>query len=396
MHLDVKPDNVVMGVPPRLIDLSVARTIARARRATGPIGTDAYMAPEQCDPAAAPGRLGPPADVFGLGATLYHALTGRRPFPRPSGARESADPAVRFPQLVRAPEPLGRRVPRPRWPRRHGGPGPRRPRTAPPRRARRARSSPWWRGCRSAAGSLRRGRYDRRPPAQPRSRRRPAADTAGSARRSRSRARPARPLTSSKPGTSARARILPTSVKSSAWRPRVASAGVPRRRPLVTIGGRGSNGTALRLTVMPIVVQPVLGQLAVELGVAQVDQHEVHVGAAGEDVDAVAGAEQLLGDRLRARHGAALALAERLGLRRSSATTALPAMTCSSGPPCWPGKTAESIFFGELLAADDHARRARRRASCGSVVVTTSAYGTGFGCRPAATRPAKCAMSTIR
>jgi eukaryotic-like serine/threonine-protein kinase len=112
VHLDVKPDNVVMGVPPRLIDLSVARTIARARRATGPIGTDAYMAPEQCDPAAAPGRLGPPADVFGLGATLYHALTGRRPFPRPR-ARSYSDPAQRFPQLVRAPDPLGPRVPRP-------------------------------------------------------------------------------------------------------------------------------------------------------------------------------------------------------------------------------------------------------------------------------------------
>jgi serine/threonine protein kinase len=110
VHLDVKPDNIVMGVPPRLIDLSVARTIARARRAAGPIGTDAYMAPEPCDPAAAPGRLGPPADVFGLGATLFHALTGRRPFPRPP-ARPEADRAERFPQLVRAPEPLGRRVP---------------------------------------------------------------------------------------------------------------------------------------------------------------------------------------------------------------------------------------------------------------------------------------------
>src|SRR3954447_26831694 len=29
------------------------------------------------------------------------------------------------------------------------------------------------------------------------------------------------------------------------------------------------------------------------------------------------------------------------------------------------------------------------------VVVTTSAYGTGLGCRSAATRPAKCAISTI-
>jgi eukaryotic-like serine/threonine-protein kinase len=113
VHLDVKPDNIVMGVPPRLIDLSVARTTARAQRATGPIGTDAYMAPEQADPASHPGRLGPPADVFGLGATLYHALTGRRPFPRASGARESTDLAVRFPQLVRAAEPLGGRVPSP-------------------------------------------------------------------------------------------------------------------------------------------------------------------------------------------------------------------------------------------------------------------------------------------
>jgi serine/threonine protein kinase len=112
VHLDVKPDNVVMGVPPRLIDLSVARTVACARRATGPIGTDGYMAPEQCDAARRAGELGPPADVFGLGATLYHALSGRRPFPRAAGARDSSDPAVRFPQLVRAPEPLGRRVPR--------------------------------------------------------------------------------------------------------------------------------------------------------------------------------------------------------------------------------------------------------------------------------------------
>jgi serine/threonine protein kinase len=111
VHLDVKPENIVMGVPPRLIDLSVARTVARARRATAPIGTDSYMAPEQADPASRPGELGPPADVFGLGATLYYALTGRKPFPRPDGAREATDPAERFPQLVRAPDPLGRRVP---------------------------------------------------------------------------------------------------------------------------------------------------------------------------------------------------------------------------------------------------------------------------------------------
>src|SRR5438270_456259 len=45
--------------------------------------------------------------------------------------------------------------------------------------------------------------------------------------------------------------IRPISTKSSVWRPRVASAGVPIRSPLETAGGRGSNGTALRLTVIP-------------------------------------------------------------------------------------------------------------------------------------------------
>lgn len=101
VHLDVKPDNVVMGAPPRLIDFSVARTVAAAARLRSAVGTDSYMAPEQCDPGR--GAIGPPADVFGLAATLYYALAGRRPFPR--------DGADRFPQLVRDPAPLPRRVP---------------------------------------------------------------------------------------------------------------------------------------------------------------------------------------------------------------------------------------------------------------------------------------------
>jgi serine/threonine protein kinase len=112
-HLDVKPDNVVMGAPPRLIDLSVARTVEQARRIDLPTGTDAYMAPEQCDPAASPGAIGPPADVFGLGATLHHAVAGERPFPRPAGATASGDPEARFPQLVDRPVPLPRRTPAP-------------------------------------------------------------------------------------------------------------------------------------------------------------------------------------------------------------------------------------------------------------------------------------------
>jgi serine/threonine protein kinase len=90
VHLDVKPRNIVMTSSPRLIDLSVARRIESARRITRPVGTDAYMAPEQCDPARFP-KIGPAADVWGLGATLFEALTGRQAFP--------ADGVERFPQL---------------------------------------------------------------------------------------------------------------------------------------------------------------------------------------------------------------------------------------------------------------------------------------------------------
>ena len=96
VHLDVKPDNIVMGVPPRLIDLSIARRLERAE-ISGPIGTDAYMAPEQCEP----GTVGPPTDVWGLGATLHHAVSGSKPFPG----------ADRFPQLTQPPVPLGHDMP---------------------------------------------------------------------------------------------------------------------------------------------------------------------------------------------------------------------------------------------------------------------------------------------
>ena len=106
VHLDVKPDNIVMGVPPRLIDLSVARTFERAAHITGLVGTDAYMAPEQCDPERYPGAIGPPADVWGLGATLFHAVAGSVPFPREEGARRAEDLRVRFPQLVDTPVDL--------------------------------------------------------------------------------------------------------------------------------------------------------------------------------------------------------------------------------------------------------------------------------------------------
>jgi serine/threonine protein kinase len=110
VHLDVKPRNVIMAGPPRLIDLSVARSVADARRDAGPIGTAAYMSPEQCDPDRA-AEIGPPADVWGLGATVYELTAGRRAFadPRPDAERL----ADRYPQVAADPAPLPPRTPAP-------------------------------------------------------------------------------------------------------------------------------------------------------------------------------------------------------------------------------------------------------------------------------------------
>ena len=69
-------------------------------------------------------------------------------------------------------------------------------------------------------------------------------------------------------------------------------------------------------------------------------------------------------------------------------------MTCISGPPCWPGNIAELIFFAYSSLQRIIPPRAPPSVLW-IVVVTTSAWGTGLGCSPAATSPAKCAMSTM-
>ncbi len=108
VHLDVKPKNIVMSAPPRLIDLSVAQPIEKLAGLESQIGTDPYMAPEQCDPARFD-ELGPPADVWGLGVTLYESIAGALPFPAPGGPD---DPLPgRFPQILAAPAPLPRDIP---------------------------------------------------------------------------------------------------------------------------------------------------------------------------------------------------------------------------------------------------------------------------------------------
>ncbi len=108
VHLDIKPSNVIMGAPARLIDLSVARTIERAATLTDPIGTDGYMAPEQCHPPVT-GSPDFASDVWGLGATLFHAIAGYRPFDK--GDPDDGDPRARFPQIEASPHALPENVP---------------------------------------------------------------------------------------------------------------------------------------------------------------------------------------------------------------------------------------------------------------------------------------------
>jgi eukaryotic-like serine/threonine-protein kinase len=103
VHLDVKPQNLIMGAPPRLIDLSLARRLEDVPKLRGPIGTDAYMAPEQCREEDLD-RIGPASDVWGLGATLYEAANAFRPF-RKTERREP------HPQLSEAPRDFHPRVP---------------------------------------------------------------------------------------------------------------------------------------------------------------------------------------------------------------------------------------------------------------------------------------------
>jgi eukaryotic-like serine/threonine-protein kinase len=81
VHRDVKPANVLVGPGDRakLTDFGVARIRDEAKlTATGHIiGSPAYMAPEQ----ARGEVVGPGADLWALGATLYFAVEGVPPFP---------------------------------------------------------------------------------------------------------------------------------------------------------------------------------------------------------------------------------------------------------------------------------------------------------------------------
>ncbi len=101
LHRDLKPGNVMLGQygETLVVDWGLAKLVGAAEPGTASserplqpssasgsaptemgraLGTPAYMSPEQA--AGHHDRLGPASDVYSLGATLYHLLTGEAPF----------------------------------------------------------------------------------------------------------------------------------------------------------------------------------------------------------------------------------------------------------------------------------------------------------------------------
>ena len=82
LHRDVKPANLMLDEDdePKLLDMGLAKSFAMDVDLTSTgliVGTPAYMSPEQADPLA---DVTFRSDMYSLGATLFHMVTGSAPY----------------------------------------------------------------------------------------------------------------------------------------------------------------------------------------------------------------------------------------------------------------------------------------------------------------------------
>ncbi|MCA8920498.1 MAG: protein kinase [Planctomycetes bacterium] len=115
VHRDVKPDNILVGSDGALLltDFGLARMADDPTQSMGGRiqGTPHYIPPEQVDGRPVDAR----ADLYSLGATLYHALTGAPPFEAKSAyeliLKHVGEPIVPpHERCDEVPEPLSRVV----------------------------------------------------------------------------------------------------------------------------------------------------------------------------------------------------------------------------------------------------------------------------------------------